>query len=144
MSISNAIKYGALGMGVDICSGGMTRGIGMLAGALYGLFTPDAKEMDRAYDDRHRDEQHSSYDNLPMWTGLFDNKDSEGKTGWSRGAKTAAIVAGALLLTSGRGLGIFGLPLYAAGLLPYNLGGAIPLAWSSGLIKNWGWTAGLI
>ena len=45
-----------------------------------------------------------------------------------------------MLLKTGA-LGIFSLPLYYMGILPYNQGGAIPQLWSNGHIANWGWMA---
>ena len=148
MGIGNAIKFGAAGLAADALAWHMTMGKGMFLGAIAGLFTPDSKDMGGAYEPDRFNSVSGRYAGFPMTEGLFGNTQGgphdppPTDKPWPTWAKAAAIGVGAVLL-GGAG-GAFSLPLYgfAAGLMPYNTGGLMPLAWSNGLIPNWGWTAG--
>ena len=150
MGIKNALTYGAFGLAADLLAGPfVTRGQGMFLGALTGMFTPDAKDMGEAYDPS-RFRFGGEVGGLGMFESLFGHtqggpRDPEAAETQRPGLGTVGAVAlGALALSN---LGsVFNLPLYgwAAGLLPYNSGGLVPLAWSNGLIPNWGWGAGLL
>lgn len=150
MGIGNAIKFGAMGLAADSFAWHLTMGKGMFLGAIAGLFTPDAKDMGGTYEPDRFNTVSSRYAGFPMMEGLFGNTqggpNDPAPTTRSAGtlAKAAALGVGAMLLSGGGSS--FSLPLYgwAAGLMPYNTGGLMPLAWSNGLLPNWGWTAGFL
>jgi hypothetical protein len=135
---ARALEFGALGMMADQFLAPITQGRGGFLGALIGLFTPDASDMDTAS---------RRGGGLGILEGLFGNtfgrpEDPPATSRpWSPLAKVAAVALGATLFsTIGSGTPLYG--SWLAGLTPYNLGGYIPLAWSNGLIPNWGMMAG--
>jgi hypothetical protein len=121
MNLGSALKWGAIGLVADFCAPFLTGGLGGVGGFVAGLFQPNARDFDRAYD-----------------SGRFGRSwSAPSASGWDI-AKTAALTFGALTILPQL---IFGAPLYS----PRNallMTGALPLAWSNGLIPNWGWTAG--
>ena len=150
MGIQNMLKFGGMGLVADMLAGPMTMGQGMIMGGLAGLFTPDAHDLDAAYEGgRFQDRPLRSF-GLPMMDSLFGHTQGgpndpppteRAMPGWA-GAAVAGL--GVLSLLSGGGPFSFPLYTFAAGLTPYNSGGLIPLAWSSGLIPSWGWSAGIL
>lgn len=150
MGIQNALKFGGIGLMADMAAWQVTMGQGTILGAIAGLFTPDAQDMDAAYQGSRFHGGLERSVGFPMTEGLFGNTQggprdpAPSKSEWPGWAKTAAVGAGALLFA--RNGGAFSFPLYtfAAGLTPYNSGGLTPLAWSNGLIPNWGWSAGFL
>jgi len=150
MGLQNLVKFGAMGLATDIFAGPMTGGQGVRLGAIAGLFAPDAQDMDNVYQGSNFSGLPMEFLGFPMMQGLFGNTQggprdpAPVKNEWPGWAKALAVGAGAMLM--GANGGSFSFPLYtfAAGLTPYNSGGAIPLAWSSGLISNWGWSRGFI
>jgi hypothetical protein len=142
MGVINGLKGFGMGLAADVMMGGMTGGMCSLLFGIAGLFRPDAGGMEQAHD-------RSRYGKLGAFEPIFGN--TEGKPNDPRatsGRSTSiwktvgAAVLGFGLLTGV--LGNFGLPLYYAGLLPYNAGGLVPLAWSNGILPSWGWSAGFI
>lgn len=150
MGLNNLMKFGAIGLAADIFAGPLTQGQGLALGAITGLFAPDAQDMDQAYAGDRFNHLPKHFLGFPMTEGLFGNTQggprdpAPSNNEWPGWAKTLAMGAGALLMASHGGNFTFPLYSFAAGLTPYNSGGLIPLAWSNGLIPNWGWSRGFI
>jgi hypothetical protein len=153
MSIRNAINYGTQGLAIDAYTYGMTGGLPTKLALLYGLFKPDASDMDRVYQpERFKSEPtRTYYTGFNMFDQLFGQKSSDSHSGeWPTWLKFGAIAAGATLLLPmitrsayfGGGLiPPFPMSIRSTPLSPAQL---IPLAWRNGYIPNWGLMAGLI
>ena len=150
MGIQNALKFGAFGLAADMFAWPVTMGQGMILGAITGLVTPDARDMDAAYEGDRFNTNPSHYMGFPMTEGLFGNSSGGPQDPqatdkpWPGWAKTAAMAVGATMLMNNGGAFSFPLYTFAAGLTPYNSGGLIPLAYSNGLMPDWGWSAGFL
>lgn len=147
MSIQNALQYGALGLATDLFTGGLTRGLGARIGFLYGLFQPDASQMDRVYAPAQaaRGAPAQSSVGFPMAGTLFGARGTE--TSAPRGPSWGGIAAvAATILPVLAQAACFGAPLYVPSLwsTPWSPAGLIPSLWSRGVISNWGWSAGFL
>jgi hypothetical protein len=134
MSATNALKYGVAGALVDMFAPGLSRGLGGIGGALFGLFKPDAQAMDRAYAPEQIGQQR-----IQPQGSSFDFP------------KIATIAMGAMTILPMIGEGLFRLscftnPMYLPSIwsTPFSPAGLLPMAWNQGLIPNWGMGAGFL
>lgn len=130
MGLRTAIQWGGAGFVADVAAPFLTRGLGAIGAFVAGLFQPEASDLDRAYD--------------PAKSGATKE--------WSLGdinlgglGKTALIAFGAAtILPRIPFLGqmfLFSNPGFLSGI-PTHPAALLPLAYSRGLIPNWGMTAG--
>lgn len=155
VGIQNALKLGLGGYAVDLLLYGMPNGLGLLGGAIVGLFMPDARSLDAVYDPAMSVGSPAS--GLGLFDGLFGSTEGRPQDPPARPQRLDAktLLASGLAAALFSRVGGFSLPLYGAylaGALPYNHGGLTPLLWSSGVIppslgglwRGWGAMAGVL
>jgi hypothetical protein len=134
MSFGNILKYGAIGLAADLFAPAFTGGRGGFFGALAGLFTPNARDMAGAY-------QPNRF-GLPSFDFLNTSSFTRGPLAML--AFGAASIFPALGNILNSPIGPFSLPGYMPSIWSTSLSpaGLLPMAWRSGLIRDWGATAG--
>ncbi len=142
MGISNALSYGAMGLAADLFLPQLTGGRGAFLGGMAGLFVTDARDMDRAYQAPNFTGARL-FDGFPMLGDLFSGSQGgprdpqPARAGGPSLLEVGAVFLGTSLLSR---VAPFSAPLFG---LPYNTGGLLPLAYSNGLIGNWGMLSAL-
>lgn len=142
MGLERAVRYAATGYLSDLFAPNVTRGPGTGLGFLTGLFEPDAFEMARAYRSESARDRGAlrSFGGFRISDHLFGTEAPASRSTAGVGALATALISAAILAP------LFSAPLYGFNIYstPLSPAGLIPLAWSAGLIRNWGWLAGFV